>query len=158
MKKNKKAMATPADWNYEQYVCPADITAQRVEREVRRFEMTQRITDYGMPSGSRFGLSMESFIDQATQQMILKLKATIAAKKFDVKTVRFPDGAWQFLKFNLSNSQARGIKAVQWFLKKYPVRFVEITMEANAYHPDISIPDHDTYVNIALQVRRDGRY
>lgn len=149
-------MKRPAEINPDPFIASASITPERVMREVKMFEMRQRFDQYGSPSGDRFGLNVSTFMDHATQQMILQLKATIASKKFDVKTVRFPDGAWQFLKFNLANSQARGIRIVQWFLKRYPVRYVEITMEANAYHPDIAIPDHQTYVNIYVSARRDG--
>jgi hypothetical protein len=153
-------MKTPkpdTPFNADKFICPADITTQRVQREVQRFEMTQRMDQCGFDAGrSRYGLDVRTFMDHATQQMILQLQATIASKKFDVKTVRFPDGAWQFLKFNLAQSQARGIKVVQWFLRKYPVRYIEVTMEANAYHPDIAIPDHETYVNIAINAKRMG--
>ncbi len=143
--------------NPDDYICTSSLGYREVQREVQRFEMTQRMDTYGFDaSRSRYGLDVRTFMDHATQQMILQLQAKILSKKFDVKTVRFPDGAWQFIKFNLANSQARGIGLVQWFLKRYPVRYVEVTMEANAYHPDIAIPDHDTYVNIAISAKRNG--
>jgi hypothetical protein len=155
-KKTSPAMKS-APYQPDDYLISNSIGIQQVQREVARFEMRHSFDKHEI-DGSRFGLKASTFMDYAAQQMILQLKATIASKKFDTKTVRFPDGAWQFVKLNLQKSPAYGIKAVQWFLKKYPVRWVEITMEANAYHPDIAIPDHDTYVNIAVMAKRDGHY
>jgi len=153
--KQPKMKSNPFDPFASPHVLSADVSMRTVQREVQRFEMMHRFDKHEI-EGCRYGLEAKTFMDYAAQQMVLQMTAKIASKKLDVKTVRFPDGAWQFVKFNLANSQARGIKLVQWFLKKYPVRFVEITMEANAYHPDIAIPDHDTYVNIAIMAKRDG--
>lgn len=152
MKTHKKAPFDPVD-----FVCPAEITTDRVQREVKQFEIRRRMDQYGFDiERSRFGLDVSTFMDHATQQMILTLKAKIASKKFDVKTVRFPDGPWQFIKFNAIGSSLYGLRIVRWFIKRYPVKYIEITMEANAYHPDIAIPDYATYVDIAMSAKREG--
>lgn len=147
-------MKTTIDPSY--YICNASLSMDRVKREVRQFEMMQRMDQYGLPNDSRFGLDVETFMDHAAQQMILRMKARIASKKFDVKTVRFPDGAWQFVKHNIQKSSWMMYKFVRDWIANNPVRYIEITMEANAYHPDIAIPDQATYVDIAVSARKLG--
>lgn len=147
----------PVDLDKFGYLLTADLGIKHVEREVHRFEMAQRMECYGTDMKQyRFGLSHETFIDHATQQMILRLKATIASKKLDVKTVRFPDGVWNAMKHWLKNSDWMMYQFVRKWIERHPVVYIEVTLEANAYHPDIAIPDHETYVNIAVNAKRMG--
>lgn len=142
---------------YAPYLCTASLGYEQVQREVARFEMQSRHDYYDFdPSGSRYGLSYETFIDHATQQMVLQLKAKIASKKLDVKTVRFPDGPWNHIKHWIKNSDWMMYQFVRRWIEKHPVSYIEVTMEANAYHPDIAIPDHETYVNIAVRAKKMG--
>ena len=99
---------------------------------------------------------MRAIYDEMAQRMILELQAKVASKKYAVKTVRYPDGAWQFVKAHMSASKLNAFKIVRWFLKRYPVRFVEVTMEANAYHPDIAIPGHEAFVEIVTRAERNA--
>lgn len=141
----------------DDYLLTASLGYDRVQREVAIFETQSSHDNYGGDMrGMRFGLDHETFIDHATQQMVLKLKATIASKKLDVKTVRFPDGVWNAMKHWLKNSDWMMYQFVRAWLAKHPVTYIEVTLEANAYHPDIAIPDHQTYVDIAVRARKMG--
>lgn len=149
MAKKKTPAQDPFDGS--RFVNTAELGYQQITRMVQTIAFEQRISQHEM------GMLIETreFQDHAAQYMVRQLLAKVASKKLDVKTVKFPDGPWQFLKFNLIGSPAYGLKIVRWFLKKYPVRYIEITMEANAYHPDIAIPDRATFVEIMVNSRRD---
>jgi len=118
-------------------VISSDITRQRVTREIKRFCAIQRIDDTQFLTD----IEMSHFIDHMANALVMKLTAKVASKVYDVKTVKFPSDWWQCFK-----------KAYfpMWALVKWPVHYTEITMEANAYHPDIRIPDHQTFVDILM--------
>lgn len=85
---------------------------------------------------------LNSFYDEAARKMVAELSFKIATKKFEAKTVRFPADWWEAFKN-------------RWFtprmLKRWPVKFSEVTLEANAYHPSVAIPDHATFVEIMMR-------
>jgi len=125
----------------------AEMPIRRIQLNVQQFTAQQGINE------TAFGLSMERMYDAVGENLVMQLKARIASKKFDYKKVSFPDGAVQACKFALKKSAFGGTRFVRWLLKRYPVRMVEIEMEANAYHPDIAIPDHATFVEICMMER-----
>lgn len=137
-----------------------DISIKRITRNVETFKHRMAIDryDFDHRSPTFHGLKWETFYDEIGQRMILELQAKIASKKFAVKTVRFPDGWWQAIRHAVSQSSWMMYQCVRAHFTKHPVRYVEVTMEANAYHPDVAIPDHDTFVDIAMHVRASGRY
>lgn len=141
----------------EDRIFSASLTRQSVEREVKRFELQERFDARMMEADMRFGLTANTFMDHAARQMILQLKAVVASKKFDVKTVRYPASAWDHFKESAREwCRGCGLHRFAKFIESRGVRYVEVTMEANAYHPDIAIPDHDTYVNIAVSAKYHG--
>lgn len=82
--------------------------------------------------------------DEVARRMILQFHAQVASRKFAVKTVRYPADWWQALK-------------ERWFprkwQKRWPVKYTEDTLEANAYYPEIQIPDRQTFVEIVHMSR-----
>lgn len=120
-----------------------DITMNRVQLEVRKFVCERRFDDeafYG-------NLDVTRLQDEACRQMILRVLLKVASKKLDVKTVRFPATWWDAFK--------RHWFPAKWLIK-YPVKYTEVTMEASAYHPDIAIPDHASFVDIVVRSKADG--
>lgn len=135
-KQNKLSLETQA--------VALDVT--RIQREIKRFEVCERINP------TAYGLSLERVEDAVGRDLVLRLKAKIASKKFDYKKVSFPNGPWQWIKWMAKGSEVfGGWKLVRWYLNKYPVKMIDIEMEANAYHPDIAIPDHATYVEVLMK-------
>ena len=60
----------------------------------------------------------------------MEITANVASRKYDVKTVRFPADWKESLKRRF---------APQWLLNRYPVKYQEVTMEANAYYPEVNL-------------------
>jgi hypothetical protein len=89
-------------------------------------------------------LDVEIFQDEAARRLVAELTLRVASKKFDSRTVIYPANWWESFKKRWAPS---------WFLKRYPVRHDQITFEANAYYPDIAIPDHAAYVDIVTRVK-----
>jgi len=96
----------PMNKSYQEFSDSIDI--KRITRTVEKFRHRMAISDYAMrdiaDSTHFHGLKWETYHDEIGRRMILELQAKIASKKFDVKTVRFPDGAWQACKHALSQS------------------------------------------------------
>ncbi|WP_230677522.1 hypothetical protein, partial [Streptococcus pneumoniae] len=63
---------------------------------------------------------------------------------YEVVTVTYPSDWWQAFKERWFP---------MWARKKWPVKYTEEKMQANAYHPDLAIPDHQTFVSILHQTR-----
>lgn len=133
--------------SYDALIC--DLPVKRIQLEVKKW-MAQ--AQFNMHD-SCYGLSMDRVMDAAGERLVLELQAKIASRKFDYKKVSFPDGAWQACKYALKNGNLGGIKLVRWFIKKYPVRMVEVEMQASAYYPEIAIPDHAAFVEICMMER-----
>ena len=77
-----------------------------------------------------------------TERLVLQLSAKVASKKYAAKTVSYPATWWEFFKH-------------RWFpprwLARWPVKFATVTLEASAYYPDIEIPGHAAYVEVAVK-------
>lgn len=80
-------------------------------------------------------------VREHAERLVLQLSAKVASKKYAAKTVSYPATWWEFFKH-------------RWFplrwLKRWPVKFAEVTLEASAYYPDIDIPGRAAYVDIAV--------
>lgn len=83
--------------------------------------------------------------DQIARRMIYEIRAKIAMKKFAAKTIRFPRDWLESLKERF---------LPQWARAKWPVIWEEITVEADAYHPDFAVPDKATFVNMISATRQ----
>ncbi len=138
----------------DDFVYSGDVTMKRIRFAVERFAAMNAIS---LRDGY-MGLELRRIEESCGEKLVLQLLAKVATRKLDVKTVKFPDGAWQFVKHNATKSSIYGLKIVRWFLNKYPVRYIEITLEANAYNPDIAIPDHDTFVEIVMRHKYTNGY
>lgn len=150
-KQKPKSVKTPPPPSAYYEELAANIPYERVQREVQMVA-----SRYAVDLSFLSTAETKALYDRYANRLIMELRAKVAHKKFDVKTVRFPKGAWEFLKFNLIGSKLYGLRVVRWFIKRYPVKYVEVTMEANAYHPDIAIPEHDTFVEIIMRSRYDA--
>jgi hypothetical protein len=150
--KKKKSTQPGGDFRRPYDVVDCSLTLNRVQREVQSFCFEHRTSFHEIG----FGLELRQFEDLAAQHMVHQLIAKVASKKLDVKTVKFPHGPWQFVKFNIIGSRWYNLSLVRWFIERYPVKYVEVTMEANAYHPDVAIPDRATFVEIIMQAKYDG--
>jgi len=126
----------------------AELTVKRIHLDIEKLAM-----QCGFHSSCISNVSLRESLESVGQEMVLQLQAKIASKKFDSKTVKFPAGPWQWIKFNLHETWLYQYRFTRWFLKRYPVKMVEITMEANAYYPDIVIPDHDAFVDVIIRNR-----
>jgi hypothetical protein len=152
MKSRKSTKAKPSPEpapDYGRHMVTTELTMRRIQLQVAKFATQYRCD----PHSFMRSIDHHAMEDAISGNMVQTLVAKVAMKKLDVKTVKFPHGPWQFLKFELIGSKLYALSPVRWFLKKYPVRYIEITMEANAYHPDIAIPDHATFVEIYTQAR-----
>ena len=110
---------------------------QEITREVERLTWECRMSDVASTK-YRF----EEYRNEIGREMVMRLIAHIATKKFDSKTVIFPANWWQSFKKRWLPS---------WALKHWPVKHTQITFEATAYHPDIEIPDHATFVRVMMR-------
>lgn len=135
------------DFDPSAFITPADLDMKRIQFECRKWIMEYRMDLHSFASDLQF----EQIRDEASRHMVLTLLATVASRKLAVKTVSFPDGPWQWVKWELKNSRYASSKFVRWLIKKYPVRQNEITLTANAYDPEIAIPDKSTFVEICVK-------
>lgn len=125
------------------HVAAAEVGIRRIRFEVERYmQMYQIDLKCVRPD------QLEVTVDRVAEEMILKLQTKIASKKFASKTVRFPSTWWDAFKHRFFTPR---------MLKKWPVKWDEVTLEASAYHPDIAIPDHQTFVEI-MHASRSGIY
>lgn len=109
----------------------------RVRLEVARYAARTDIPENN--------LRIEQYTEEATRTMIMEFHAKVASKKYAVKTVSYPATWWDAFK--------KRFYPARW-LKRWPVVFEEVTMEASAYYPDIEIPGHAAFVDIAHKARR----
>lgn len=126
-------------------VITGSLETKRITLEIRRIEAEYRFDPRS------FLKSMEShqFYDEVSRQMTQRLIALVASRKYDVKTVRFPSDWWQSFKKRFFP---------MWALQKYPIQYTEVTMEANAYYPEIEIPDKQAFVEVCIrEAYRSGR-
>jgi hypothetical protein len=81
-------------------------------------------------------------VREFAERLVLQLSTKVASKKYAAKTVSYPATWWDFFKH-------------RWFparwLQRWPVKFATVTLEASAYYPDIDIPGHAAYVDIAVK-------
>lgn len=133
--------------NYE--ILEMDLPIKRVQLEIQKFCAMAEFD----ASAIIKSVEMRRFQEYTAQKMVYQLMARVASKKYAVKTVRFPDGPWQFVKFNLIGSKLYAIKSVRWFLKRFPIRYNDVTLEASAYYPEIEIPDKAAFVEIVMRAR-----
>jgi len=144
MKPEKQTYPLGSDYPRTPYdTISTDLTLKRVQLEVKKFVLERRFDEeafYG-------NLDITRYQDEACRQMILRALLRVASKKLDVKTVRFPATWWDAFK--------RHWFPAGWLLK-WPVQYTEVTMEANAYYPDIAIPDHAAFVEIIVNTDKNN--
>lgn len=113
-----------------------------------RFEMSWRGDD-----GRFYGQSMEDLGNEYARRAVLEITARVASKKLDVKTVRFP-ATWKDACLEAFANWANRWGEHGWATAaRKRIEYTEVTLEANAYWPDLEIPDHDTFVDIAVASR-----
>ncbi len=125
---------------------PYDTITGRLNFEHIRLESKRFI------ASSEFGFDMRvpapdelrAFECEVGRRLVIEFQRNVASRKYDVKTVRFPADWWQAFKR-------------RWFpariLKRWPVKYTEVTMEANAYYPEIQIPERQTFVEVLMSAR-----
>jgi hypothetical protein len=96
------------------------------------------------------GAELSHFRDEAARRLILDFSAKVASKKYEVKTVRFPADWKQAVKLRFAKP---GTWLGQKILKRWPIQYTEVTLEASAYYPDIEIRGHQAFVEIVHAAR-----
>lgn len=118
----------------------AEVTAHSIQLEARRLRsqcfVDPRFLDSVRPS---------IVLDAVAQRMILEMVATVASRKYAVKTVRFPADWWQAVKLRFMDRKWR---LARWYLEKHPVIYTEVTLEASAYYPEVHIEGQQAFVEI----------
>lgn len=77
--------------------------------------------------------------DEAARCLILQMEAKVASRKYAVKTVRYPATWLEAFKERFLPDQWKHL---------WPVKYEEVTLEANAYYPEIEIHGKSTFVEI----------
>ncbi len=116
----------------------SDVTMEMARLEARRLRGRMEI---GSVDGAMYGMKCEYVQDAVARQLVANLVATVATKKYAVKTVSFPADWWQAVKRRWFP---------RWALKRWPVQMTDVTLEASAYYPDIRIPNHEAFVDVVL--------
>lgn len=115
----------------------AELTTSRIQLEIKKICAQMRMD----PSHLCRNMELQWVQDEMSRQLVATMIATVAARKYDVKTVRFPRDWWQAFKKQYFP---------MWALVRWPVQYDEVTMEANAYYPEIQIPNKQTFVEVCL--------
>jgi len=115
-------------------IADAQLNIEQIRLHVEHFRATHAIDIHNVELHA-------DIVRDIAERLVLQLSAKIASKKYSAKTVSYPATWWDFFKH-------------RWFpprwLKRWPVKFTEVTLEASAYYPDIDIPGHNAYVDIAV--------
>ncbi len=126
----------------------SSIAVERVQRDV-----TRCCARYAIDLTALSRADVKAVYDEVARRLILQLQAKVASKKYEVKTVRFPASAWDAVKDEIASwCRRKGFHRAATFFRER-VTHTEVTMEANAYHPSIAIPDHETFVEIMIIAR-----
>lgn len=138
-------------------IISASVPIEECNRSVRlaaqrfgsRFQMSWR----GGEDGRFYGMSMDDLGNEYARRAVLEITARVASKKLDVKTVRFP-ATWKDACLDAFAGWANRWGEHGWATAaRKRIKYTEITLEANAYWPSLEIPDHETFVDIAVRAR-----
>jgi len=117
-----------------------DVNIHTIRLQVQHLLEVQRVT--GVAPGIRPVL-MTAVLHEVTRDVILRFQLRVAARKYATKTVSYPATWWDAFK--------RRWFPASW-LRRWPVRFESVTMEACAYYPDIEVPGEEAFVDILHRV------
>lgn len=82
----------------------------------------------------------------AIGEQSVRVLLNIASRKVDSKSVSYPDGWKQAV-----NQRLHEIRWwPKWAKRKWPIRSVTVTLEANALYPTIAIPNHSASVEVIV--------
>lgn len=126
-----------------------EVPIKTVQLEVERFRMRQNIDMHCLEKAD-----IRTFVDEAARHFVIDFQARVASKKYEVKTVQFPATWKQAAKMAFCRWKRTPARLARWILRKWPVVMEEVTLEASAYYPDIEIPNHQAYVQIAMSVHK----
>jgi hypothetical protein len=118
------------------HIVTGEILHEHVVREIKQLEMRYTAEYPGL-----YRCEPSLMVEEMTRRMVASIRLKVAAKKYEVKTVRFPATWWDAFRLRFFPAK---------WLKRWPVTFEEVSLEAWAYHPDIHISNHQTYVEIAV--------
>lgn len=121
--------------NYD--IIAGELTTKRIQLEIQRIAFELRFDPRGLSRNTEIEFARE----EMSRQLVARMVSQVAARKYDVKTVRFPKDWWQAFKKQFFP---------MWALVRWPVQYEEITMEANAYYPEIEIPDKQAFVEVCI--------
>ena len=122
------------------HIAESEVGFLTIRREIEKFRV-----EYGVDLEFLRGAELTRVEDEIAKRMIFSIECKIALKKFASKTVRFPATWWDAFKHRFFPSR---------MLKKWPVKWDEVTLEASAYHPDVAIPNKQTFVEIMHASRK----
>ena len=106
-----------------------DIAVERIVLELEQVGVTRAVSQRLL----REAVSIESYIEPMTQKMVVSVIARVAMERLAVETVTYPEDWWQAF---------RARWAPRWWLKRRPVRYTVVRIEARAYYPKVSMPEH----------------
>lgn len=113
-----------------------------------RFQMSWKGADERF-----YGMSMEDLGNEYARRAVLEITARVASKKLDVKTVRFP-ATWKDACLEAFANWANRWGEHGWATAaRKRIEYTEVTLEANAYWPTLEIPNHEAFVDIAVEAR-----
>lgn len=111
-----------------------ELKTETIRREVERLS-AQYMVDLRMFDN----VELTKIEDEVGRRLIYEMVTKVCGKKFVSKTISFPKDWKESLKQRF---------LPQWALQKWPVKLTEVTIEGNAYHPDVRIPDGVSFVEI----------
>lgn len=109
--------------------------------DVRRICATQKIPAHLILAVE--ATEVESWVEKYTGDMILKTVTRIAGKRFDSKSVTYPETWFQGFLAGCLPTFCR------W--ARYSPKTTTVTMEADAMYPSIRIPNHKPFVQVTLK-------
>ncbi len=117
------------------------LALKRIQLEVTKCCQMYEISQENM------GVSFERVVDEMGRRMVAQLVIKVASKKYDSATVMYPSTWWDAFK--------KAFFPV-WAVRRWPVKHDKFTFEANAYYPEIQIPERSAFVEVIVAAHRNS--
>jgi len=112
-------------------------TVERRTLDVRQFTGVKLIDPSFFPNAIEYQRMVEHQMHAEMHRLIVR----VASKTVDRKEILVPRDWWQHVKERF---------APKWLLKRFPVLQTSYVMQADAYYPDIAIPDRKAFVDVFI--------
>lgn len=84
-------------------------------------------------------LLVETWIDRNFNAVILELQMIIAGRVNREVTIKYPEDWWQAVKEHF---------APNWFLRRFPIKYVKEVIQAKEFYPDVKFPDKEHFIQV----------